>query len=117
MKRLAKLLGWAFAGVFTVIAALALWEVFIFISSDEASALKLANREFVSVCAREKLNSNDFKAPERVMRKDRAYEFVWRNPTSGDEILALTSYLPEGAEAWLVRGEEIRSIKERFHLK
>ena len=107
MKSLAKLLAWAFGGVFSVVAALAFWEIFIFVSSDEASALRLANREFVSVCTREKLNSNDFKGPERVIREDGAYEFIWRNPANGNEILALTSYLPLGAEAWLVRGEDL----------
>jgi len=88
----------------------------VFALSSEASALDLAQVQFVNVCAENRLDPTEFSGPQRIVRQDRAYEFVWRNPSSGDEIRALTSYLPTGAEAWLLRGEDTRAIKDRFKL-
>jgi hypothetical protein len=116
MKRLVRTFTWLLGGLFAVIAVIAAYEIMVFALSDEASALVLARVQFVNVCTENSLDPAEFGAPRRVARQDGAYEFVWRNSSSGDEIRALTSYLPTGAEAWLLRGEDMRAIKDRFKL-
>jgi hypothetical protein len=117
MKRLIRISSRAVGGLFAIIAAIALYEIGIFSLSNEASALDMAKVEFVNMCAKHGLDPTEFSSPQRIERHDRAYEFVWKNPTSGDEISALASYLPVGAEAWLLRGEDMRAIKNRFKLQ
>jgi hypothetical protein len=117
MKRLTRIFSWVLGGLVATIAAIALYEVMVFALSNEASALGLANVEFINLCAKNGLNPTEFGGPQRIERQDRAYEFVWKNPSNGDEIGALTGYLPVGAEAWLLRGEDMRAIKNRFKLK
>ncbi|WP_291870104.1 hypothetical protein [Bradyrhizobium sp.] len=116
MKRLLRIFAWALGGLFAIISAIALYEIMIFAFSSEARALDVAKVEFVKECTRNGLNPTEFGDPKRIKRQDRAYEFVWKNPSNGDEIGALVGYLPAGAEAWLVRGEDIRAIKDRFKL-
>jgi hypothetical protein len=116
MKTLLRILRWIFGGFISIIAAIAFYEALVFAQSNEASALLMARGEFLNVCERNGLNPTEFSGPRRIQRRDRAYEFVWKNPSNGDEIGALASYLPVGAEAWLLRGEEMRGIKERFKL-
>lgn len=116
MKRSLRIFAWLLGGLFAVIAALASYEIMVFALSSEGSALDLAKVQFANVCAENRLDPKEFSAPQRIARQDRAYEFVWRNPSSGDEIRALTSYLPTSAEAWLLRGEDMRAIKDRFKL-
>jgi hypothetical protein len=117
MKRVVRIFLWVLGAVFAVAAALTFYEVTVFTFRTEASALELAKIQFVNVCAREGINPTEFSSPQRIERKDRAYEFVWTNSSNGDQILALTSYLPLGSEAWLVRGEDMRAIKDRLKMK
>jgi hypothetical protein len=116
MKRLLQIFAWVLGGLFCIIAAIAFYEIVVFAQSNEASAQVMAKVEFLNVCERKGLNPTEFSGRQRIQRQDRAYEFVWKNPSNGDEIRALASYLPVGAEAWLLRGEEIRAINERFKL-
>jgi hypothetical protein len=117
MKRLTRIFSWVLGGLVATIAAIALYEFMVFALSNEASAMGLANVEFINLCAKNGLNPTEFGGPQRIECHDRAYEFVWKNPTSGDEIRALASYLPMGADAWLLPGEEMRAIKDRYKLK
>jgi hypothetical protein len=117
MKRLLRIFAWVLGGLFAIIAVIALYEIMVFSLSNEASALDAARVEFVKECTRNGLNPTEFGDPQRIERQDRAYEFVWKNRSRGDEIRALVSYFPAGAEAWLIRGEDMRAIKDRFKIK
>ncbi|MFH1345154.1 MAG: hypothetical protein ABIL01_28710 [Pseudomonadota bacterium] len=117
MKRLMRISSWAVRSLFAIIAALTLYEIIVFSLRNEASAQDMAKVEFVNECVRHGLDPTKFTGPQRIERHDRAYEFVWKNPKNGDEIGALVAYLPVRADAWLLTGEEMRAIKERFKLK
>jgi hypothetical protein len=101
-KRLLRLFTWVLGGLLAIIAAIALYEITLFAFSSEANALDAAKVAFIRECTRTGLNPTEFGDPQRIERQDRAYEFVWKNPSSGDEIRALVSHLPGGAEAWLM---------------
>ena len=117
MKQLLRILAFGIGGLFAIIATTMTYEIVVFSLSNETRAVDLARREFVNVCKRNGLNTTDFESPLRVERPDGAYEFVWKNPSNGDEIRGLANYLPVGAEAWLLRGEDTRAIKDRFKTK
>ena len=117
MKRPLRVFAWVLGALSAIVAAIALYEIMVFTLSTKAGALDLAKLAFVTECTRNGLNPTEFGDPQRIERQDRAYEFVWKNPSNGDEIRALVAYLPVSAEALLLRGEDMRAIKDRFKLK
>jgi len=108
MKRVVRRVLWVVAGLLAIVVVLVVDEVFIFATRTEASAQDTARQDFLRECGRNGFDPNEFNGPVRVQSPPRTFGFVWVNPSNGNQIATMVSYLPAGVESWLARQQDGR---------
>ena len=106
MKRVVRGVLWVLACLLTIMVVLVADEVFMFATRTEASAQDKATQDFLRECARRGFDPNEFSGPVRMQSPPQTFGFVWVNPSNGNQIATMVSYLPAGVESWQTRQQD-----------
>jgi hypothetical protein len=106
MKWLSRILLWVAGALSALVLLVVAQETWIYVARTEASALEMARWAFLDACERHGLDQSKFGGPRRIKSDGTSYNFLWKDPANGDQILALVAYFPYRAESWWTSGKE-----------